>query len=158
RRPGRGHRASSPAGARDAQSGADRADSHRQRARGADGPRMAARDRAASRERVRLGSHRAERGPQGIASGRVGGGRVPRDGAGARALPPVPRPQGGVTMGTAAAKPAPDAAVEIRVRFEPGLGSRLYASLKDGEVAPVTVARALGRGRTLLRYHGYTLM
>jgi hypothetical protein len=47
---------------------------------------------------------------------------------------------------------------EIRVRFEPGLGAALYASLKPGEVGPVTVARALGRGRTLLRYHGYTLM
>jgi len=47
---------------------------------------------------------------------------------------------------------------EIRVRFEPGLGASLYASLKSGEVAPLTVARALGRGRTLLRFHGYTLM
>jgi hypothetical protein len=47
---------------------------------------------------------------------------------------------------------------EIRVRFEPGLGASLYASLKSGEVAPLTVARTLGRGRTLLRYHGYTLM
>ncbi len=47
---------------------------------------------------------------------------------------------------------------EIRVRFEPGLGASLYASLKSGEVAPITVARTLGRGRTLLRYHGYTLM
>jgi hypothetical protein len=47
---------------------------------------------------------------------------------------------------------------EIRVRFEPGLGASLYASLKSGEVAPLTVARSLGRGRTLLRYHGYTLM
>jgi hypothetical protein len=61
-------------------------------------------------------------------------------------------------MGSAAAKPAPNGAIEIRIRFEPGLGSRLYASLKSGEVGPVTVARALGRGRTLLRYHGYTLM
>jgi hypothetical protein len=47
---------------------------------------------------------------------------------------------------------------EIRVRFEPGLGASLYASLKSGEVAPLTVARTLGRGRTLLRYRGYTLM
>jgi hypothetical protein len=47
---------------------------------------------------------------------------------------------------------------EIRVRFEPGLGASLYAALKSGEVAPLTVARTLGRGRTLLRYHGYTLM
>jgi hypothetical protein len=47
---------------------------------------------------------------------------------------------------------------EIRVRFEPGLGAALYASLKSGEVAQVTVARTLGRGRTLLRYHGYMLM
>ena len=48
--------------------------------------------------------------------------------------------------------------VEIRVRFEPGLGAALYASLKDGEVAPLTVARNLGRGRTLLQFHGFTLM
>jgi len=47
---------------------------------------------------------------------------------------------------------------EIRVRFEPGLGAALYASLEAGEVGPVTVARALGRGRALLRYHGFTLM
>ncbi len=47
---------------------------------------------------------------------------------------------------------------EIRVRFEPGLGAALYASLQSGEVAPLTVARTLGRGRTLLRYHGFTLM
>ncbi len=47
---------------------------------------------------------------------------------------------------------------EIRVRFEPGLGAALYASLKSGEIAPLTVTRTLGRGRTLLRYHGYTLM
>jgi hypothetical protein len=47
---------------------------------------------------------------------------------------------------------------EIRVRFEPGLGASLYASLKQGEVATVTVARALGRGKSLLRYHGYTLI
>jgi len=47
---------------------------------------------------------------------------------------------------------------EIRVRFEPGLGAALYASLKSGEVAPLTVARTLGRGRTLLRFHGYTLI
>lgn len=49
-------------------------------------------------------------------------------------------------------------AFEIRVRFEPGLGAALYASLKPGEVAMVTVARALGRGKTLLRFHGYTLI
>lgn len=47
---------------------------------------------------------------------------------------------------------------EIRVRFEPGLGAALYASLEAGEVGPVTVARALGRGRAVLRYHGFTLM
>ena len=51
-----------------------------------------------------------------------------------------------------------DRILEIRVRFEPGLGAALYASLKPGEVGPITVTRALGRGRTLLRYHGYTLM
>jgi len=51
-----------------------------------------------------------------------------------------------------------DRVFEIRVRFEPGLGAALYASLKSGEVGRVTVARTLGRGRTLLRYHGYTLM
>jgi hypothetical protein len=48
--------------------------------------------------------------------------------------------------------------VEIRVRFEPGLGMQLYAAIQAGEVGPVTVARALGRGRALLRYHGFTLM
>ncbi|HEU4725768.1 MAG TPA: hypothetical protein VFU59_10790 [Candidatus Eisenbacteria bacterium] len=48
--------------------------------------------------------------------------------------------------------------VEIRVRFEPGLGMALYAAIRDGEVGPVTVARTLGRGRALLRYHGFTLM
>lgn len=51
-----------------------------------------------------------------------------------------------------------DRSFEIRVRFEPGLGAALYASLKSGEVATLTVARALGRGKTLLRYHGYTLI
>jgi len=48
--------------------------------------------------------------------------------------------------------------VEIRVRFEPGLGMALYAAIHSGEVGPVTVARTLGRGRALLRYHGFTLM
>lgn len=48
--------------------------------------------------------------------------------------------------------------VEIRVRFEPGLGAALYSSLTDGEVAPMTVARNLGRGRALLQFHGFTLM
>jgi hypothetical protein len=65
-------------------------------------------------------------------------------------------------MGSAAVKhPVASGAsrqVEIRVRFEPGLGAALYASLKDGEVAPMTVARNLGRGRTLLQFHGFTLM
>ena len=61
-------------------------------------------------------------------------------------------------MGVAAAKHPTDRAVEIRVRFEPGLGAALYASLRDGEVSPVTVAKMLGRGKALLRYHGYTLM
>lgn len=48
--------------------------------------------------------------------------------------------------------------VEIRVRFEPGLGMALYAAIHSGDVGPVTVARTLGRGRALLRYHGFTLM
>jgi hypothetical protein len=61
-------------------------------------------------------------------------------------------------MTVTAARSAQAAALEIRVRFEPGLGSALYAVLQDGEVGPVTVARALGRGRALLRYHGFTLM
>lgn len=61
-------------------------------------------------------------------------------------------------MGVAAAKSTHERSVEIRVRFEPGLGAALYASLQDGEVSPVTVAKVLGKGRTLLRYHGYTLM
>jgi hypothetical protein len=60
-------------------------------------------------------------------------------------------------MTIAAAKHS-ERSFEIRVRFEPGLGAALYASLKSGEVGPITVARALGRGRTLLRYHGYMLM
>src|SRR5438046_9444829 len=59
---------------------------------------------------------------------------------------------------TVAAAKHKERAFEIRVRFEPGLGMALYASLKEGEVAPLTVARNLGRGRTLLRYRGYTLM
>ncbi len=48
--------------------------------------------------------------------------------------------------------------IEIRVRFEPGLGMALYAAIEAGEVGPLTVVRALGRGRALLRYRGYTLM
>ncbi len=59
---------------------------------------------------------------------------------------------------TVAAMKHRERSFEIRVRFEPGLGASLYASLRSGEVAPITVARTLGRGRTLLRYHGYTLM
>lgn len=61
-------------------------------------------------------------------------------------------------MGVAAPNSAHDRAIEIRVRFEPGLGAALYASLHDGEVSPVAVAKVLGRGRALLRYHGFTLM
>jgi len=48
--------------------------------------------------------------------------------------------------------------VDIRVRFEPGLGMALYASVAPGEVGSVTVARNLGRGRAMLRYRGFTLM
>jgi hypothetical protein len=59
---------------------------------------------------------------------------------------------------TVAATKQGNRSFEIRVRFEPGLGAALYASLKTGEVETVTVARALGRGKTLLRYHGYTLI
>ena len=47
---------------------------------------------------------------------------------------------------------------EIRVRFEPGLGAALYASLSAGDVGSLTVARSLGRGRALLSYRGVTLM
>ncbi|MGE5175765.1 MAG: hypothetical protein ACM3JJ_05255 [Hyphomicrobiales bacterium] len=61
-------------------------------------------------------------------------------------------------MGVTAAKQTVQRPVEIRVRFEPGLGTALYASLHEGEVAPMTVARVLGRGRALLQYHGFTLM
>jgi len=61
-------------------------------------------------------------------------------------------------MNVAVAGTGQSAPCEIRVRFEPGLGSALYASLEAGEVGPVTVARAFGRGRALLRYHGFTLM
>jgi predicted RNA-binding protein with TRAM domain len=48
--------------------------------------------------------------------------------------------------------------VEIRIRFEPGLGMALYAAIEAGEVGTVTVARSMGRGRALLRYRGFTLM
>src|SRR5262245_9198547 len=61
-------------------------------------------------------------------------------------------------MGMAAADSVHDRSIEIRIRFEPGLGAALYASLRDGEVSPMTVAKILGRGRALLRYHGFTLM
>jgi hypothetical protein len=61
-------------------------------------------------------------------------------------------------MTVAAARSAHAAALEIRVRFEPGLGAALYAALRAGETGPVTVARAMGRGRALLRYRGFTLM
>jgi len=61
-------------------------------------------------------------------------------------------------MGFAAAKSVSERSIEIRVRFEPGLGASLYGSLQDGEVSPVLVAKTLGRGRALLRYHGYTLL
>jgi len=61
-------------------------------------------------------------------------------------------------MTTGGAVKQKERSFEIRVRFEPGLGAALYASLRSGEVATVTVARALGRGKTLLRFHGYTLM
>jgi len=61
-------------------------------------------------------------------------------------------------MAVAATNLNPSRAVEIRVRFEPGLGMALYAAIHSGEVGPVTVARILGRGRALLRYHGFTLM
>jgi hypothetical protein len=60
-------------------------------------------------------------------------------------------------MGSAAVKPA-DRPVEIRIRFEPGLGAALYESLREGETRPLTVARMLGRGKALLYFHGVTLM
>jgi hypothetical protein len=61
-------------------------------------------------------------------------------------------------MNVAVARAGQSAPCEIRVRFEPGLGSTLYATLQAGETGPVTVARAFGRGRALLRYHGFSLM
>lgn len=61
-------------------------------------------------------------------------------------------------MGTAAVKPSASRPVEIRIRFEPGLGAALYASLHEGETEPLTVARILGRGKALLHFHGVTLM
>jgi hypothetical protein len=61
-------------------------------------------------------------------------------------------------MAVAASHVSHSPAVEIRVRFEPGLGMALYAAIHSGDVGPVTVARTLGRGRALLRYHGFTLM
>jgi hypothetical protein len=60
-------------------------------------------------------------------------------------------------MGSAAVKSA-GRPVEIRIRFEPGLGAALYASLREGEVGPLTVSRILGRGKALLFFHGVTLM
>lgn len=61
-------------------------------------------------------------------------------------------------MGSAAVRNGASRPVEIRIRFEPGLGAALYASLHEGETGPLTVARVLGRGKALLRYHGVTLM
>ena len=61
-------------------------------------------------------------------------------------------------MNVAVARAGQPAPCEIRVRFEPGLGSALYAALQAGEVGAVTVSRSLGRGRALLRYRGFTLM
>ena len=61
-------------------------------------------------------------------------------------------------MGVATTNLNQSRAIEIRVRFEPGLGMALYAAIHCGEVGPVTVARTLGRGKALLRYHGFTLM
>lgn len=49
-------------------------------------------------------------------------------------------------------------AFEIRIRFEPGLGASLYASLREGESGRVAVARQLGRGKALLNFRGYTLL
>ena len=60
-------------------------------------------------------------------------------------------------MGSAAVKSV-GRTIEIRIRFEPGLGAALYASLREGEVGPLTVSRMLGRGKALLHYHGVTLM
>lgn len=61
-------------------------------------------------------------------------------------------------MGSAAVKPGTNRTVEIRIRFEPGLGAALYASLHEGDTEPLTVARMLGRGKALLHFHGVTLM
>lgn len=61
-------------------------------------------------------------------------------------------------MGSAAVKPSASRPVEIRIRFEPGLGAALYASLREGDIEPLTVARVLGRGKALLHFHGFTLM
>jgi hypothetical protein len=61
-------------------------------------------------------------------------------------------------MGSAAVKPSASRPVEIRIRFEPGLGAALYASLHEGDIEPLTVARILGRGKALLHFHGFTLM
>lgn len=61
-------------------------------------------------------------------------------------------------MGSAAVRNGDSRPVEIRIRFEPGLGAALYASLHEGETGPMTVARMLGRGKALLHFHGVTLM
>ena len=65
---------------------------------------------------------------------------------------------GWVRTGSTAAKPSASRPVEIRIRFEPGLGAALYASLHEGATEPLTVARILGRGKALLHFHGFTLM
>jgi len=61
-------------------------------------------------------------------------------------------------MGSTAVKPSAGRPVEIRIRFEPGLGAALYASLREGDTDLMTVARVLGRGKALLHFHGVTLM
>ena len=61
-------------------------------------------------------------------------------------------------MSVATSRAGATAPFEVRIRFEPGLGASLYASLVAGEVGHLTVARALGRGRALLSYRGVTLM
>ena len=61
-------------------------------------------------------------------------------------------------MSVTTSKTGAAAPFEVRIRFEPGLGAALYASLAAGEVGHLTVARALGRGRALLTFRGVTLM
>src|SRR5207237_10456723 len=130
--------------------------SHRRLAGRTDRELLARRSEAGGGLTVRLGM--PGDGVDGAAGAAPGSRSVhpARRPARAGALPALRRPRGeGMTVGTLKQG---QRSFEIRVRFEPGLGAALYASLTTGEVATVTVARSLGRGKTLRRYHGHPLV